>query len=111
MGPSGPAALRPTHHLPPEDPDPLVSLHTRLSTQVEGPLREHQATERLASVSIGVRSEYDNDSLEENQDPGDGFQCGPEGLRHLATTGGTGLLHWSSLHFGAAVIKLTHRGR
>lgn len=43
IGPNGPAALQPTHHLPPENLDPLVSFHTCLSTQIEGPLGEHQA--------------------------------------------------------------------
>lgn len=55
MRPHGPPALQPTHHLPPEDPDPLVSLHTRLGTQVERPLGEDQAKD-VSIFSIGQAS-------------------------------------------------------
>lgn len=44
-----------THHFPPEDLEPLIGLHARLSTQVEGPLRKHQADDTLALVSIAAR--------------------------------------------------------
>lgn len=53
-----------THHFPPEDLEPLIGLHARLSTQVEGPLRKHQADDTLALVSIAASIQYDNLQLQ-----------------------------------------------